>query len=98
MVITGTLVALPTVIAPGPVAVSVTAVPLIDKLPAPELVDNTRLPESYTEPADNAPAIPAPPATTNAPVVELVAAVVDLMYKRGLPPLYWKRPISFAEP
>ena len=49
-------------------------------------------------PAYTAPAIPAPPATVNAPVVVLVAAVVVLSNKRGLPPLYWKRPTSFAEP
>ena len=68
--------ALPVVATPGPVAGNVTAVPLIDKLPAPELVLNTRVPLSNTEPAYSAPTIPAPPATVNAPVVVLVDTVV----------------------
>ena len=46
VVITGIAVELPTDTAPGPVAVKVTPVPEIVKLPAPELVLNTRLPVS----------------------------------------------------
>ena len=53
VVITGTCVLLPTVVAPGPVAVRTILDPLIVKLPAPELVLTTLVPLSYTPCAYN---------------------------------------------
>ena len=72
----------PQVEAPGPVdgnaTVRLGAVPPTVKLPEPVL-DNpvtTRFPLSYDVAAYNAPPIPTPPVTTNAPVVVFVLAVL----------------------
>ena len=68
VVITGIVVALPTVLAPGPVEVNAIELPVMVKLPAPLLVLTTLVPESYT----------APPYTLVPCSVENVAVPVEL--------------------
>ena len=101
VVITGIVVALPTVVAPGPVDVNAIELPVMVKLPVPLLVLTTRVPESYTAPPYML--VPCSVENVAVPLAEDMLFITRLAPTNKLPvilpsPYTWNVPVLAVKP